>query len=259
MLAKGMRDILSSPSQLIRPQLVYATNMSFNGNLKYADGAALAIEFIHSFSLVHDDLPDMDDATTRRGQPCVHRTYGNGQAILIGDALLCEAFQHILNDLNPPKTQRLMLKALSQASGYQGMTLGQSLDITPPNDLSSWIKCYQLKTGALFAASCMLGALSAGVDTFRYLLVLKRIGLKLGLCFQLQDDLLDENELPTGKDKHLDQNNLIRWLGKAATENLYINEKKQCLAMIQSLPNPNPLLTLSQQIFSRLCLTNVKN
>ncbi|MAJ81933.1 MAG: hypothetical protein CMF41_03355 [Legionellales bacterium] len=258
-LAKGMRHILTSPSQLIRPQLVYATNQAFHGSLDHADGAALAIEYIHSFSLIHDDLPDMDDATTRRGAPCAHRLYGNGQAILIGDALLCEAFQYILNDSNTPSIQRLMLKALSKASGYQGMTLGQSLDISPPNDLPAWIKCYQLKTGALFSAACILGALSAGMDEFKYLLKLKRIGLKLGLCFQLQDDLLDENELPSGKDKHLDQNNLIRWLGTKDTESLYNEEQSQCMSMIQSLPNPQPLITLSNTIFSRLCLTNAKN
>lgn len=259
LLAQGMRHILCAPSQLFRPQLVYAVNQCFNGEKHRANGGALAIEYIHSFSLVHDDLPDMDNATMRRRQPCVHTIYGNGQGILIGDALLCEAFSQITHDHNPPHIQIKMLQALMKASGYEGMTQGQSLDIQPPKDQTAWQSCYELKTGALFGACCVIGALSADIEDNQLLCQLEQLGLKIGLCYQLQDDLLDVNPIPSGKDKHLDQHNYTQFLGKKNAETLLEQEQQQILNIIQTLPNPEPFLQLIQHIFSRLCLTNVKN
>ena len=259
LLAQGMRHILRAPSQLFRPQLVYAVNQCFHGEKQRANGGALAVEYIHSFSLVHDDLPDMDNATMRRSEPCVHTIYGNGQGILIGDALLCEAYSHITHDQNPPQTQIKMLQALMKAAGYEGMTQGQSLDIQPPKDQAAWQSCYELKTGALFGACCVIGALSADIEDTQLLFQLEQLGLKIGLCYQLQDDLLDVNLMPSGKDKHLDQHNYTQFLGTKAAQIRLEQEQQQTLNIIRSFPNPEPFLGLIQHIYSRLCLTNVKN
>lgn len=252
-LAQGMRHILTAPSQLIRPQLVYATNQIFSGHIAHADACALAIEYIHSFSLIHDDLPDMDDAKMRRQLPTAHTIWGNGQAILIGDALLCAAITKLTQSPCKPIIQTAMIKTLMQASGHRGMTEGQSLDIKPPQTIHEWQRCYEKKTGALIAAAMMLGALSAERTDFSTLLKLKRIGLLVGFCYQIQDDLLDCNVIPTGKDKHIDQQNMVQMIGIPTAKKLLQQHQQTCLDYLKQFPNHEPLTNLIHKIFKRPC------
>jgi geranylgeranyl pyrophosphate synthase len=195
----------------IRPLLVYLTNHALNGSLENADPAACAIEFIHIYSLIHDDLPAMDNSDLRRGKPSCHKVFGEAMAILAGDALQPLAFEVIAKHpctLNA--TQRLeMIQILSQASGMQGMAAGQALDLTGMQTLPGLTEMYQLKTGALLSASVQLGAVSANINDKEALTCLEKFAKCIGLAFQIQDDLLDiqgETHL-TGKPKGIDSTN----------------------------------------------------
>jgi geranylgeranyl diphosphate synthase type II len=178
-----------------------------------AQSAALAIELIHTFSLIHDDLPAMDDDDLRRGQPTNHIVFGEAVAILAGDALTTLAFE-ILADIVPSKTAARLVKELAAATGPAGMIGGQILDIEGENKcllLSELQNLHQKKTGALLTCACRLGALAGGA-TPKQLQNLTDFGQHLGLAFQIVDDLLDVTSTPqelgkaTQKDAHHGKN-----------------------------------------------------
>jgi farnesyl diphosphate synthase len=157
---------------------------------------AAAIECIHSYSLVHDDLPAMDDDDLRRGRPTCHIVYGEAHAILAGDALQTLAFDLIANhSFNVPAQQQLkMIAALAKASGIEGMVGGQALDIAATDklvNLAELERIHKLKTGALLNCAITLGALCAADTNQQTLLQLKQFGDAIGLAFQVQDDILD--------------------------------------------------------------------
>jgi geranylgeranyl diphosphate synthase, type II len=159
--------------------------------------AALAIELIHTFSLIHDDLPAMDDDDLRRGQPTNHIVFGEAVAILAGDALTALAFG-ILSDVEPAKIAVRLVKELAKATGPAGMIGGQILDIEGENKcllLSELQELHQKKTGALLTSACRLGALAGGASK-KELETLTEFGQHLGLAFQIVDDILDETSTP---------------------------------------------------------------
>lgn len=180
----------------LRPFLVYATGKMLAANKQDLDILAAAIECIHSYSLVHDDLPAMDDDDLRRGRPTCHIMYGEAHAILAGDALQTLAFNLIAN--HPfkvtPTQQMKMISELAQASGLEGMIGGQAFDIAATNKtitIDELEHIHQLKTGALLNCAITLGALCANNVTEHTFKQLDVFGKAIGLAFQVQDDILD--------------------------------------------------------------------
>lgn len=181
----------------LRPFLVYATGQMFGVSASTLDAPAAAIECIHAYSLIHDDLPAMDDDDLRRGQPTCHIKFGEANAILAGDALQTLAFS-ILADTPMPEVaarDRLaMVSELAQASGVAGMCGGQALDLEAEGKqvgLAELERIHRHKTGALIRAAVRLGALSAGEKGRAALPILDRYAESIGLAFQVQDDILD--------------------------------------------------------------------
>lgn len=181
----------------LRPFLVYATGEMFGVAPLTLDAPAAAIECIHAYSLIHDDLPAMDDDALRRGQPTCHIKYGEANAILAGDALQTLAFS-ILSDAPMPGVsaeQRLaMVSTLAKASGVAGMCGGQALDLAAEGEQATpemLERIHRLKTGALIRAAVCLGALSAGDAGREAMAPLDRYASNIGLAFQVQDDILD--------------------------------------------------------------------
>ncbi|MFJ2975441.1 (2E,6E)-farnesyl diphosphate synthase [Kluyvera sp. NPDC087067] len=181
----------------LRPFLVYATGKMFNVSMTTLDAPAAAVECIHAYSLMHDDLPAMDNDDLRRGQPTCHIKFGEASAILAGDALQTLAFS-ILSDA--PMTEvsdrdRLaMLSELASASGVAGMCGGQALDLEAEGqqvNLEMLERIHRHKTGALIRAAVRLGALSAGEQGRKALPLLDKYAECIGLAFQVQDDILD--------------------------------------------------------------------
>ncbi len=198
-VTEAIKYALKAGGKRVRPALCLMTAKALGGDPEQAIPAALAIEFVHTYSLVHDDLPCMDNDDLRRGKPTTHKVYGEAQALLAGDALLTDAF-NVLASQSQPSTGR-MVKELASAAGGHGMVLGQSLDLywtaragASRLDLD---RIHTLKTGRLLGCSAALGALAvdAPMSTVERL---RRFGEGLGLAFQITDDLLDET-CNTGK------------------------------------------------------------
>jgi farnesyl diphosphate synthase len=181
----------------LRPFLVYTTGQMFGVSLNNLDVPAAAVECIHAYSLIHDDLPAMDDDDLRRGQPTCHIKFGEASAILAGDALQTLAFS-ILADADMPdvalRDRLAMVSELATASGAAGMCGGQSLDLEAEGrqiDLPALELIHRHKTGALIRAAVRLGALAAGEPGRAALPHLDRYAAAIGLAFQVQDDILD--------------------------------------------------------------------
>ena len=181
----------------LRPFLVYATGHMFGVSTNTLDAPAAAVECIHAYSLIHDDLPAMDDDDLRRGLPTCHVKFGEANAILAGDALQTLAFS-ILSDADmtevSDRDRISMISELASASGIAGMCGGQALDLDAEGKhvpLEALERIHRHKTGALIRAAVRLGALSAGDKGRRALPVLDKYAESIGLAFQVQDDILD--------------------------------------------------------------------
>ena len=196
-LYEAMRYSVMNGGKRVRPLLVYAACEALGGQAANADGAACAVELIHAYSLVHDDLPAMDDDDLRRGQPTTHKAFDEACAILAGDGLQAMAFS-VLSDAGADTlsdTTRLqMVRALAAGAGPAGMVGGQAIDLGSVGlklDQVALEQMHRHKTGALIEASVVLGALAserAGPDDLKALRVYARA---VGLAFQVQDDILD--------------------------------------------------------------------
>lgn len=212
-LKNAMEYSLLNGGKRLRPLLIYAAGSAFDAPLEAMDTAAAAVELIHTYSLIHDDLPCMDDAAMRRGRPACHKAFGEGMAVLAGDALLTLAMQIIANHPAPLKAERRlqMMNILSRACGPFGMAAGQALDLTVMSDDSISTRVlediYRLKTGALLSACVELGWLASRDDAEQNMNAMRDFGYHIGLAFQIQDDLLDiEAETgDIGKPKGQDQ------------------------------------------------------
>jgi farnesyl diphosphate synthase len=181
----------------LRPFLVYATGEMLHADPASLDAPAAAVECIHAYSLIHDDLPAMDDDALRRGQPTCHIKYGEDTAILAGDALQTLAFSILTDEPMPgvnAEYRLMMLSELARASGVAGMCGGQALDLAAEGqsvDLVQLEQIHRHKTGALIRAAVRLGALAAGEAGRAALPALDRYADAIGLAFQVQDDILD--------------------------------------------------------------------
>jgi farnesyl diphosphate synthase len=198
-LIAAMRHAALLGGKRIRPLLVYATGHMLGAADDALDAPAVAVELIHAYSLVHDDLPAMDDDDLRRGQPTVHIAFDEATAILAGDALQTLAFQTLSEAALPAEARIALIRELAIASGAAGMCGGQALDIDATGRgggiaLADLQRLHALKTGALLRAAVRFGAIAAGVthDTDADArAALDRYADALGLAFQIRDDLLD--------------------------------------------------------------------
>lgn len=223
-LADAMKYGLLLGGKRIRPFLVYATGSMLGATQAQLDHAAAAIECIHAYSLIHDDLPAMDNDALRRGQPTCHIAYDHATAILAGDALQTLAFEILTKSTALSAEQQLRLvQILAQASGVQGMCLGQSLDLISEHkqvSLTGLERIHRNKTGALLSAAVTMGFLCSPQWQNKTLeQKLARYSAAIGLAFQIQDDILDiegnqaEIGKPVGSDLDLDKSTYPKLLG----------------------------------------------
>ncbi len=190
---EAMQYSLMAPGKRLRPKLVIVTAEGCGVEGVKAYPAAAALEMIHTYSLIHDDLPAMDDDDLRRGRKTCHVQFDEATAILAGDGLLTEAFSHLAQADYSDSVKAGCMKVLAECAGADGMVLGQILDLTNENNPECTYETLKQihinKTGRLFSCALQLGAIVAGkTDELKRL---EQIGLLLGLAFQIQDDLLD--------------------------------------------------------------------
>jgi farnesyl diphosphate synthase len=194
-LHAAMRHAVLDGGKRTRPLLVYATGTAFGADDASLDAPAAAVELVHAYSLVHDDLPSMDDDALRRGKPTVHIAFDEATAILAGDALQSLAFELLADAPASAECRVAMLKELSNAAGARGMCGGQALDLAATGngaalEMTALQDLHTRKTGALLRAAVRLGAIAAGVDEGTRMR-LDAFADALGLGFQIRDDLLD--------------------------------------------------------------------
>ena len=239
-LHEAMRYAVLDGGKRIRPTLVYASGQAVGSARDILDGPACAIEFIHAYSLIHDDLPAMDDDDLRRGKPSCHKAFGEASAILAGDALQSLAFYVLSHDnhLSDATTQLRMIETLALAAGSRGMAGGQTIDLEAAGrqlDIAELEDMHIHKTGALVRASVVLGALTAPGLGETTLDRLAHYATCIGLAFQIRDDILDvEGETNTlgkrsGADQTLDKSTYPALIGLDASRQraMELNDEAQ--------------------------------
>jgi geranylgeranyl diphosphate synthase type II len=208
-LEEAMRYSLLAGGKRIRPVLALATAEALERETGHVLPLAAAIELIHTYSLIHDDLPAMDDDDTRRGKPTNHKVYGEDVAILAGDALFAEAVTHVLErQQGDPPNVMAALREITSAAAVSGMVGGQYVDVTAPGDLDAagLRRLHELKTGRLIGASIVCVLLVNGIDG-RATIPYRRFAAELGVLFQIVDDILDVtgDEAALGKPQGSDE------------------------------------------------------
>ena len=235
-LHEAMRYTVLGGGKRVRPLLVFAAGALSDADTGALGRAAAAVEMIHAYSLVHDDMPCMDDDALRRGKPTVHVAYDEATALLVGDALQAQAFLVLSEGTSvPPARQLAMLRLLAHAAGSNGMCGGQAIDLASVGlalTLEQLEQMHQLKTGALLRASVVLGAL-AGADLLdAELAALNAYSSAVGLAFQVVDDVLDATAdsatlgKTAGKDAAANKPTYVSILGLDASQRLA--EKLRC-------------------------------
>ncbi|MEH6617154.1 MAG: farnesyl diphosphate synthase [Porticoccus sp.] len=210
-LFAALRYSVFNGGKRIRPALAYAAAHALGGINRDTDRVAAAVELVHAYSLIHDDLPAMDDDDLRRGKPTCHIAFDEATAILAGDALQTLAFEQLTAlQHTSPETSLHIIASLAKAAGAQGMVAGQAIDISAANGaltLEELEHMHRQKTGAMIVASITMGALSTGNVTEQQLSSLISYGEAIGLAFQVQDDILDvtANTSMLGKQQGADQ------------------------------------------------------
>ena len=260
-LVNAMRYATLGGGKRIRPLLTCATAASLGVDPAHALAPACAVEFIHAYSLIHDDLPAMDDDDLRRGRPAVHIAFGEAIAILAGDALQALAFETIANASTLSTPVRLaMIDALARAVGCSGMVGGQAFDMNATGQrlsIDGLEAMHRAKTGALLTTAVELGALAAGADDATRV-ALREFGAAVGLAFQVVDDLLDVTEATqhigktAGADAAAGKNTFPGLLGIDATRNraaqLY---DEAVIALHRASITTGPLLAIARRIVER--------
>jgi farnesyl diphosphate synthase len=263
-LKDAMRYALVLGGKRVRPFLVYATGTMLGAELTRLDLPAAAIECIHAYSLIHDDLPAMDNDDLRRGHPTVHKAFDEATAILAGDSLQTLAFS-ILTQHPFPETllsrQLEMVQLLARAAGYQGMCGGQALDLAAEGQRVSLAELETIhlhKTGALIECAVLMGAFCAPVCNNEIKDALHRYARAIGLAFQVQDDILDvtaDTETlgkPQGSDQIRDKSTYPALMGLEAARQFASQLHQQALAAIEPLPyNTEILSTFADYIIER--------
>lgn len=260
-LLEAMRYSLLSGGKRLRPILCLAfadaVNRSSSGSGKMAEDAACAVEYVHTYSMIHDDLPAMDNDDFRRGQPTSHKAFGEAMAILAGDALLTEAFALVGGG---PEPQRAALCfELARAAGAGGMVGGQVLDIASdrPANEGYLTRTHRLKTGALIRVACRMGVIAAG-GSLELLRAADSYGEAVGLAFQITDDILDvlatptEMGKPTGADERAGRFTFPAVIGLGQSKSLAAERVEHALEAVSLLESrPGPLAALARYSIER--------
>lgn len=242
---EAMRYSLIAPGKRVRPNLLYEVVKGYGLLESVADEFACAIEMIHTYSLIHDDLPAMDNDDLRRDRLTCHKQFDEATAILAGDGLLTYAFDVASSSTADPSIVVKCIQVLAQCAGSNGMVLGQDLDMNESNT-SDWDyvrKVHKYKTGCLLSAPLMMGALLAGKndETVRQW---HEIGISLGLAFQIQDDILDvelssEEFGKSNSDEKNDKKTSVSLLGLEQSKELMISEYEKVKQSISEMHDFN--------------------
>ncbi len=243
-LTKAMAYSVNLGGKRLRPSLVLLTAKIFGGNEEEAMAMAMAMEMIHTYSLIHDDLPAMDDDDLRRNQPTNHKVFGEAMAILAGDALLNEAMTLLLKTYGTKGSSgaRATLK-ISECSGREGMILGQMMDLENEQKKATaeeLMACHEEKTGKLIAAAVEAPALYFGASEEEVHL-LHQFGLALGLAFQIQDDILDETSTTEvlgktiGKDEKSGKTTYVSLYGLERSKEMAKEKTKEALDILKTI------------------------
>ena len=256
---EAMRYSLIAPGKRVRPNLLYEVVKGYGLPESVADEFACAIEMIHTYSLIHDDLPAMDNDDLRRGRLTCHKQFDEATAILAGDGLLTYAFDVASSSTADRSIVVKCIQVLAQCAGSNGMVLGQDLDMNESNT-SDWDyvrKVHKYKTGCLLSAPLMMGALLAGKndETVRQW---HEIGISLGLAFQIQDDILDvelssEEFGKSNSDEKNDKKTSVSLLGLEQSKELMISEYEKVKQSISEMHgfNGEELISFIESIEKR--------
>jgi farnesyl diphosphate synthase len=253
-MVDAMRHAVLGGGKRMRPLMACAACEAFSGSFKAALPAACGLEFIHAYSLIHDDLPAMDDDELRHGQAATHVAFGEANAILAGDSLHSLAFQALAEAPNLSHAAKLRcISLLSTAAGWPGMAGGQCLDIAAEGQqltLARLEALHSAKTGALIEASLVIGAYCAEVEPDNPRLnLLRTFGQRIGLAFQIVDDILDETESsetlgkPAGSDQALHKNTFPKLMGLAGAQQRAEALLAESLALLKEADLATQLLT----------------
>ncbi|GBU15153.1 (2E,6E)-farnesyl diphosphate synthase [Polaromonas sp.] len=262
-LSDAMRYAVLDGGKRLRPLLVMGACAAVNGNTQAALRSACAVELIHAYSLVHDDMPCMDNDVLRRGKPTVHIQFGEAQALLAGDALQALAFELLTPDdaSVPSATQARLCRMLAQAAGFQGMAGGQAIDLASvglPLTLAQLHEMHRLKTGALLQASVLMGV-ACGTASAETQSALRDYGAAIGLAFQVVDDILDVTAdastlgKTAGKDAAQDKPTFVSLTGLQASKQYAQQLLAQAQASLQTsgLENTHALHALALMLVNR--------
>jgi farnesyl diphosphate synthase len=246
-LHQAMRYAVLDGGKRVRPLLVYAAGEVTEAEDDALDRAALAVEYVHAYSLVHDDMPCMDNDVLRRGKPTVHVAFDEATAMLAGDALQAEAFKMLAEGHLPAAQMASLMRELAHASGTEGMCGGQALDLFAVGNMGLSVaeleRMHRMKTGALLKASVLMGALSgqAALLTESVREALARYGEAIGLAFQVVDDILDvesssvELGKTPGKDAAQGKPTYVSLLGIDAARAWSVRLRAQALEALNGL------------------------
>ena len=260
-LVKAMQYSLAAGGKRMRPALVLESARACGStDDTTATIAATAIELVHTFSLVHDDLPAMDDDDLRRGMPTNHKVFGEAMAILAGDAMLSTAFEWLATKIPDPHTAIALVRELATATGPTGMIGGQVLDMAAQGQTLSRQQLetvHAAKTGALLTCACRMGAIAAGASESQ-LAAVTTFGRHVGLAFQIIDDVLDVTATPeelgkaTNKDAARGKNTYPQLLGMDASRTAAAEQLALGLAALEPLGDAaNGLRTLARFVVER--------
>jgi geranylgeranyl pyrophosphate synthase len=259
-LAEAVRYSLEAGGKRLRPVLVLWCCEACGGREADAMPAALAIECIHTFSLIHDDLPALDDDDLRRGRPANHKVFGEATAILAGDALHALAFEILAGEISDPAMAVAMVTELATAAGWEGMIGGEAADLegelVPPSaDLVARI--HAAKTARLIQAACRLGALAARANDASFA-ALSKYGHELGLAFQAVDDILDATASPvqlgkrTSKDESAGKQTYLRAVGMEEGRRIAAVSIEQAISALgRFAANGGKLASLARYVLER--------
>ena len=261
-LHQAMRYAVLDGGKRVRPLLVYAAGEVTDAESDACDRAALAVEFVHAYSLVHDDMPCMDNDVLRRGKPTVHVEFDEATAMLAGDALQAEAFKVIADGALPATQTAALIRELAHASSTAGMCGGQAIDLaavgTTPT-IAELERMHRMKTGALLRAAVLMGALSgrASLLTECTREALGQYGDAIGLAFQIVDDLLDveastaELGKTAGKDAEQHKPTYVSLLGAQAARAWSLRLRAQALQALDGVGNSARLRDLADFVVCR--------
>lgn len=260
-LIDAMNYSLEAGGKRIRPVLVCSFCNALGGDYKRAAAPAAAIEMIHTFSLIHDDLPAMDNDDFRRGKPSCHKAFGEAMAILAGDALCMLPFEVIADDSSLSSEHKVKLvSCLARASGREGMGGGQVIDMENEQrddvDEANLRNMYRHKTGQLIAASCMMGCICAGADNEK-IQAAADYGFRLGLAFQIIDDILDVTSTtevlgkPVGSDEEQNKTTFVTLYGVEKAQEIANKITEEALGLLGKFGNDPFLTELTEMLLKR--------